>query len=391
VEVGNFSFRLRGTFVADVGGAHTFSLVTGGTGGRVSANGEVLLDNFGSTGRGTAFFGLGSEEIRATLDLEEGDEVELLAEFVSFEGLGAAAFMLGHLPPIPSDGIERAAAAAAGCDAAVVVVGLDQDSETEGEDRLTLDLPGRQAQLVRAVVAANPRTVVLVGAGSVVNLDCAQDAAAIAQTWYLGQETGGAVADVLTGSVPPSGRLPMTYGARLEDWPSWFNYPGEDGRVLYGEELFMGYRGFDERGTEPRYCFGHGLSYTTFEWGAVHVDRSEVSIGGDGAQRHAPALTLSVEVANTGAVAGAEVVQCYLHDGTGRVRRPDQELRGFAKVHLEAGATTVVEITLDERSFAAWDPAEDAWVVPSGDYEVRVGPSSRDVRGVVPVTVVDRS
>ena len=389
VGPGRFSFRLRGTFIADVAGAHTFSLITGGTGGRVLIDGVTVLDNFDSQRPGSAFFGLGSEEIRATVELEAGAEVELVAEFVSYEGLPVAAFLLGHLPPIDAGGIERAAAVAAASDVAVVVVGLDQDTETEGEDRLTLDLPGAQAALVRAVTAANPRTVVLVNAGSVVDLDCADGAAAVLQTWYLGQETGSAVADVLTGAHSPAGRLPMTYGRRLEDWPSWLNYPGEAGKVIYGEELFMGYRGFDEQATEPRWCFGHGLTYTTFDWGATTVDRDELPIAGDDPRRHRTAVTLRVEVTNAGDVAAHEVVQCYLHDGTGQVRRPDQELRAYAKVLLGPGETRSVELQVDERAFAAWEPVTGRWTVAPGDYELRVGPSSRDLRGVVPVTVVD--
>lgn len=389
VRTDDFSFRLRGTFTADVAGDHTFSLVTGGTGGRVVLDGECVLDNMGRARRGTMFFGLGSEEERVTVPLREGQEVDLLAEFVSFDAMRVAAFMLGHLPPVGADGVERAVAAAASSDVAIVVVGLDQDSETEGQDRLTLELPGRQADLVRAVTAANPRSVVLVNAGSVVDLDCADEAAAVAQTWYLGQETGLAVADVLLGAHAPSGRLPMTYGRRLEHWPSWLNYPGEDGRVLYGEELFMGYRGFDERDTEPRWCFGHGLTYTTFDWGQVHVSRDELAIAGTTPRRGAPVLRIDVPVTNDGPVAAHEVVQCYLHDGTGQRRRPDQELKGFAKVLVEPGSTATVGIELDERAFAAWDPASGVWTVSPGDYELRLGPSSRDVRAILPVTVVE--
>lgn len=389
VPAGGFSMRLRGTFTADVAGAHTFALIAGGTGGRLFVDGERVLDNFEDRRPGTAFFGLGSEEVRASVDLDAGQEVDLVAEFVSHEGLAVAAFLLGHLPPVGADGIGEAAAAAADSDVAVVVVGLDQDSETEGEDRLTLDLPGRQDELVRAVCAANPRTVVLVNAGSVVDLDCADDAAAIAQTWYLGQETGAAVADVLTGAHSPSGRLPTTYGRRLEDWPSWLNYPGEAGRVLYGEELFMGYRGFDERGTEPRWCFGHGLTYTTFEWGPARVDREELPIAGDDPDRRAVAATVRVDVTNTGSRAAAEVVQCYVHDGSGQLRRPDQELRAFAKVHLAPGETATVELDLDERAFAAWEPVAGRWTVFAGDVELRLGPSSRDLRAVLPISVTD--
>lgn len=389
VDVGDFSFRLRGTFTADVSGEHTFTLITGGTGGRVLLDGETVLDGFEDRRPGTAFFGLGSEEIRTTRQLEAGQQVELLAEFVSYEGLGAAAFLLGHVPPVHADGIERAAAAAASSDAAVVVVGLDQDSETEGEDRLTLDLPGRQADLVRAVCAANPRTVVVVNAGSAVDLDCADGAAAVLQSWYLGQETGAAVAQVLTGRHSPSGRLPLTYGRRLEDWPSWLNYPGEGGEVLYGEELFMGYRGFEERGTDVRWPFGHGLGYADLEWVAVRADCDQLALAGVEPERGRVALSIEVDLANVGDVDGHEVVQCYVHDGTGQLRRPDQELRGFAKVHLAAGASGTATIELDQRAFAAWDPDAHRWTISAGTYEVRLGSSSEDLRGELLVEVVD--
>ncbi len=389
VDVGNFSCRLRGTFTADIEGAHTFALITGGTGGRVTLDGRAVLDNFSDQRPGSAFFGLGSEEIRTTVDLVAGQTLELSAEFVSFDGMPAAACMVGHVPPVAVDGIERAVAAAARSDVAIVVVGLDQDTETEGEDRLTMDLPGAQADLVRAVTAVNERTAVLVGAGSVVNLDCADDAAAIAQTWYLGQEAGVAVADVLTGAHSPSGRLPMTYGHRVEEWPSWLNYPGEADRVLYGEELFMGYRGFDERETEPRWCFGHGLTYSSFDWGSTSVDHDEVPIAGVAPERHRTALTMRVELTNTGDVDAQEVVQCYVHDGSGVLRRPDQELAAFAKVALSPGQTRTVELMLDERAFAAWDPSAGCWTVAPGAYELRVGPSSRDLRAIVPIDVVD--
>ncbi len=390
VTGGDFSFRLRGTFVADVAGEHTFAMITGGTGGRVILDGQVVLDNFEGQQPGDAFFGLGSKEVRASVSFDAGDEVELVAEFISYEGMAVAAFLLGHVPPIHADGIARAAAAAADCDAAIVVVGLDQDSETEGEDRLTLSLPGAQGDLVRAVVAANPRTVVLINAGSAVDLDCAEGAPALAQIWYLGQEAGDAVADVLLGARSPSGRLPMTYGARLEDWPSWLNYPGEADEVLYGEELFMGYRGFEERGTEPRFCFGHGLGYTTIEWRAAATDADDLAIAGVVPEDRSRVLRVSVELTNVGDRAGAEVVQCYVHDGTGTLRRPDQELRAFAKVHLDPGASTTVDLDLDERAFAAWDPAQRRWTVAPGSYEVRLGVSSEELRATFDVDVVER-
>lgn len=390
VSGGDFSVRLRGTFVADVAGEHTFSLVTGGAGGRLVLDGEVLLDNFEDQRPGQAFFGLGSEEIRSTVVLEAGQEVDLSAEFVSYDGLPAAALLVGHHPPVAADGIERAAAAAAGADAAVVVVGLNQDAETEGEDRSTMALPGRQDELVRAVVAANPRTVVLVNAGSVVDLAGAQDAPALAQTWYLGQESGAAVADVLLGDRSPSGRLPMTYGRRVQDWPSWPNYPGEGGQVVYGEQHFMGYRGFAEAGRSPAFPFGHGLTYGEFLWGEVLPGELSVELDGDGGDDEvdaAPVLELTVPVTNTGAATAVEVVQCYVHDGTGTWRRPEHELRGFARLELAPGETSTATIALGRRAFAAWDPDQRSWRIAPGRHELRLGTSAEDVVAVVPVTV----
>ena len=387
VRGGAFSLRVRATFMADIGGEHTFSLVTGGTGGRLLLDGEVVLDNFDDQRPGTAFFGLGSEEVRAALQLEAGQRVQLVAEYVAYDGLPAAALLVGHVGPVAADGIELAARAAADADAAIVVVGLDQDTETEGEDRASLALPGRSDELIRAVTAANPRTVVLVNAGSVVDLDAAQGAPAVAQSWYLGQETGVAVARVLCGDESPSGRLPMTYGRRAEDWPSWLNYPGEDDHVLYGEQRFAGHRGFDESGVPPRFCFGHGLSYTTFGWSEPTVSPGRIQLAGADPRWGTPACEVAVEVSNTGDRSGAEVVQCYLVPVPRRPHRPQRQLVGFAKVHLAPGESAVVSITLDERSFAVWGRRRGAWRVDAGRYELRLGASIDEVRAVAIVEI----
>lgn len=376
VPSSEFGARLLGTFVAEETGEHTFGLVTGGY-GRLILGGEVLLDNFEDRRPGTAFFGLGSEEIRASVHMEAGEERELLVEFSSFEGLAVGGLLVGYVPPMPEDAFDRAVAAARDADVAVVVVGLNQDWETEGEDRASMALPGGQDELVQAVCAANPRTVVLVNAGSPVDLSCAVDAPALAQIWYPGQEGGDAVADVLCGVVSPSGRLPTTLGHRVEDWPSWLNYPGEDGKVLYGEELFMGYRGFDERGTEPAFCFGHGLTYTTFEWTDPMLDRD--SIDADELDGGAT-VTASVVVTNTGDRTATEVVQCYVTPAPSPVRRPRQELRGWGRVHLRPGESATVTIELGRRAFARWRTGEDpGWFVDPGTHGIRLSRSSRDV------------
>ncbi len=386
VRTDDFSLRLSATFTADVPGRHTFSLVTGGTGGRVLIDGETILDNYAGQVPGTAFFGLGSAEVTAGVDFDAGQSRQLVCEFTGYEGLAVAALMVGHLPPVPADGIARAAAAAADADLAIVVVGLNQDSETEGEDRDSIKLPGQQDELLEAVIEANPSTVVLVNAGSAVDLSSAAAAPALAQIWYLGQEAGLAVADVLTGSVSPSGRLPTTLGEREQDWPSYLNYPGSSGKVLYGEELFMGYRGFDRLGIDPAFCFGHGLSYSEFTWSEPLLNTESISLG---SLRDGSVVNLQVQVANIGAMTAADVVQVYVHDELSTLTRPDQELRAFTKVELAPGESTNVELSLDFRSFASWDPELGTWAIEPGRFQIRVARSSRDVVAQVKLDVTD--
>ena len=321
------------------------------------------------------------------MDLRAGDHVRVVGEMASFEGIPSAALLIGCLPPVPDDGIAAAAAAAA-ADVAVVVVGLNMDWETEGEDRTTMALPGAQDELIAAVAAANPRTIVAVNAGSPVSMDWADDVAAIAQLWYLGQETGGAVADVLVGDRNPSGRLPTTFPVRIEDTPSNTGsprtYPGVDDQVHYDEGVFVGYRHYDRAGVRPRFPFGHGLSYTSFDYDGPTLGRDNITADAlDGGEM----VTVSVDVTNSGDRTGSEVVQIYVGDLESSVERPPQELKGFSKVALAPGERATVSVNLDRRSFAYWDDAQGGWFVEPGDFEVRVGSSSRDIRGTARLTI----
>ncbi|MFI5044459.1 MAG: glycoside hydrolase family 3 C-terminal domain-containing protein, partial [Acidimicrobiales bacterium] len=266
----------------------------------------------------------------------------------------------------------------------IVVVGLDQDSETEGEDRASLSLPGDQDDLVRAVTAANPRTVVLVNAGAPVDLSSAIAAPGLAQVWYLGQESGDAVAGLLVGDAAPSGRLPTTFGARLDDWPSHATYPGTDGHVAYGDEGLVGYRGFDALGIDPVFCFGHGLTYTTFEWSDGRSAVAEISRQAleDGA-----VVSVGVTVTNVGDRAAADVVQCYVRPARPEPGRPPRRLATFAKVRLDPAESTEVHLELDHRSFATWDLSTSTWTVADGAHTIDVGASSRDLRSSVTIEI----
>jgi beta-glucosidase len=314
--------------------------------------------------------------VEGGIHLVEGEEHALRAEFVpAVDGagirVGVSGLDLRCQAPIAEDAFERAVQAAANADAAIVVVGTNADWETEGRDRKTTDLPGRQVELIRAVVGANARTAVVVNAGAPVTMDWADDVPAVLQSWFLGQETGNALADVLVGDHDASGRLPTTIPRRIEDTPAFTNYPGEFGRVEYGEGVFVGYRWYDARDIEPRFAFGHGLSYTSFDYSAVTASTTDAR----------------VRITNTGTRAGTEVVQLYVRDVESSVARPPKELKGFAKVTLSPGDSTDVAFALDDSAFAFWDASVGGWKVEPGEFELLVGSSSADIRQRATITV----
>jgi beta-glucosidase len=366
-----FSARLRGRLVAAVSGTHRLALTSAGR-SRLLAGGRELVDNWTAPQRGSSFFGYGSREVSGEIELRAGESVDLEIEFLQDRPGRIAGLRCGCLPPEPADAMERAEAAARGADAAVVVVGLDADWETEGRDRESFALPGRQDELVARVAAANPRTVVVVNAGSPVAMDWAERVPAIVQLWYPGQEGGNALADVLFGETDPGGRLPLTFPRRLEDAPALDHYPPRDGVLRYGEGRFVGYRGFDARGAAPLFPFGHGLSFARFEYGPLRLAREQLHAG--------DALECEIEVANAAGRAGSEVVQLYLSSPDAPEPEPPRELRAFAKLALGAGERRVVRFRLDERALAHWDAAGGGWRVAPGSYQVAVGRSSRDLR-----------
>jgi beta-glucosidase len=233
------------------------------------------------------------------------------------------------------------------------------------------------------VAAANPRTVVVVNAASPVTMDWADDVAAVVQMSYLGQETGAALAAVLFGDADASGRLTTTHPRRIEDCSSHTNFPGADGTVRYDEGVFVGYRHFDAHGIEPRWCFGHGLSYTTFAHSPLSVRHSDAVLAGD-AEAH---VVVNVDVTNTGLRRGSEVVQLYVGKADSAITRPDQELKGFEKVILDPGETTSVRFVLDRRAFSFWDTESATWRVEPGEHRIMAGSSSRAIKGTVTLSL----
>ena len=317
----------------------------------------------GEFARTPRFQGGGSSHVNATrVDdalgaLREHHDVAFAPGF-ALDGTGDAAALR-----------EEALAGARDADVTVVFVGLAESDESEGFDRFDIDLPVAQVELIRAVAAVSPRTVVVLSSGGIVSLeDWHDDVDAVLAGFLLGQAGGGALADLLTGAVDPSGRLAETIPLRLEDTPSHLNFPGEQGHVRYGEGVMVGYRHYTTVERAVRYPFGHGLSYTTVQTGDLQV----ATTGPDTA-------TVALTVTNTGERAGRHVVQVYVATTAGPVRRPARELRAFTKVSLEPGQSRTVTLQLDRRAFAYWDVREGGWVVAPGEYTVQVGRSAAEV------------
>jgi beta-glucosidase len=275
--------------------------------------------------------------------------------------------------------LAEACRAAGEADAAVVFVGLPPSFENEGADRTHMDLPPAHDALVEAVASVQPNLAVVVVCGAPVRLPWVEKTRALVLAGLGGQAAGGAIADVLTGRVNPSGRLAVTWPRRLEDTPAFLHFPGDGETVRYGEGIFVGYRHHDTADVAPRFAFGHGLSYTRFEYRGIETSAPRFA-DRDG-------LEVRVRVANTGARAGSEVVQLYLRDVASRVRRPAKELAAFEKVALGPGEETTVRFALDRRAFAFWDARMNAWATESGEFEVLAGASSRDVRLRATVTL----
>ncbi len=271
------------------------------------------------------------------------------------------------------DLIEAAVAAARQAEVAVVFVGLPGSYESEAYDREHMRLPEQHDQLVRAVSAANPRTIVVLSNGSSVLLPWASSVSAIVGAHLGGQAGGSAIVDVLFGRVNPSGKLAETYPVVQADHASDNFFPGEPRQVQYREGVYVGYRWFDTAGLDVAFPFGHGLSYTTFELGGLSV------VGGPDADAPGFELTCEVDVTNVGERAGAEVVQVYVRPPRSAIDRPERELAAFAKVHLEPGESRRVTLSIDRRSLAYFDVASGQWQVESGRHEILVGTSSREI------------
>jgi beta-glucosidase len=272
---------------------------------------------------------------------------------------------------------KEAAEAAAQSDVAIVVAGRYPKLESESFDVATMDLPAGQDELIEAVEAANPHTIVVLNTGDPVTMTRWVDKTpALVFMGYGGQEGGKALANILFGVANPSGKLPVTMPKQFEDSPAYGHYPGEHLKVNYAEGIYVGYRYYDTKKVEPQFPFGYGMSYTTFEYYELEVHGGRIGT---------KEPTVTVTVKNTGSRAGAEVVELYIHDGHSKIDRPEHELKGFRRVELKPGESKQVEFWLGRQDLSYWSPEKKSWVADAGTFEVQVGGSSRDVQLKAPL------
>ena len=275
--------------------------------------------------------------------------------------------------------LTQAVDAAREAEVAVIFAGLPDAFESEGADREHMRLPDNQNELIAAVAAVNPKTVVVLHGGSPVELPWLAQVPAVLCMYLGGEQAGAATVDLLYGKVNPSGHLAETWPIRLQDNPSYLNFPGDDGVVTYAEGIFVGYRYYDKKELPVNFPFGHGLSYTSFAYSNLSVDKEKLT--------DRETVTVSVDVSNMGTVAGKAAVQLYVRDVKSTVRRPLRELRDFAKVALQPCETKTVTFTLDKRAFAYYESKVQDFFVESGEFSIEIGESCRDIRLAKPVQV----
>lgn len=278
--------------------------------------------------------------------------------------------------------IAEAVAQAKNSDVAVVFAGGNRVVESESVDRKNIRLPFAQTELIKAVVAANPRTIVVLIGGAAYELgEVVAVAPTILWSWFNGSEGGNALADVILGKVNPSGKLPFTFPVKLEDVGAHAMnaYPGDSVKVDYVDDILVGYRWFDTKKIDPQFCFGYGLSYTSFEFGDATVVKTDFSKD--------ESIQVTLKLKNTGTVAGAEVVQLYVNHVNSSVVKADRELKAFAKVYLQAGQEKEVVLNLNAADLAYYDEASRNWVVETGNYNLMIGNSSRNISKTVGIEI----
>ncbi|KAL4870579.1 hypothetical protein BDV12DRAFT_165846 [Aspergillus spectabilis] len=370
---------MEGFFTPEEDGIYDFGVVVVGT-AKLLVDGEVVVDNTKNQRLGSAFFGNGTVEEQGSKELKAGQTYKITLQFgtaptsdIDTRGVvifGPGGFRFGAARRTTQEElISNAVALASKADQVVVFAGLTSEWETEGYDRPDMDLPPGTDDLISQVLDANPNAVIVLQSGTPVTMPWASKAKSLAQAWFGGNECGNGIADVLYGTVNPSGKLPLSFPVRLQDNPSYLNFRSERGRTLYGEDIYVGYRYYEKVNLPTLFPFGHGLSYTSFS----RQDLTLTTTAEQTKLADGEPITATVSVTNTGSVAGAETVQLWVLPPPTEVNRPVRELKGFAKVRLEPGETKTVEIVVEKKLATSWwDEKREAWASEKGVYEVHI-------------------
>ena len=361
-DVGKDNFSIIWTGRLTVPTTATYYLGThSDDGSRVYINDKLIVDNWGD-----------HAPVTQTGMLELTAETPVNIKVMMYEHGGGASIKL-LIQQLKDSPLESAVKLASEADATILFMGFSDQYETEGSDRSSNALPPEQLELLDKVCAVTENVVVMInsGAGILMN-DWEPKVDAIIEAWYPGEQGGVALASILLGSVNPSGKLITTFFKTDEDRPTFHNYPGENDELNYEEGLFVGYRHYDKMNIDPLYAFGHGLSYTSFEYSDLQLSSRNIKAGEN--------IEITLSLKNTGERAGSEIVQLYLNDTKSSVIRPEKELKGFSKVQLEPGESKEVRMTLKPEDLMFWDKSTSDWKAEAGKFNVLVGASSRDIR-----------
>ena len=361
----NISVKFSCAYTPDISGSHEFEIFGIGQ-CRLLIDGNELIDNWTSTEPGEAFFTFGSAAKKGVMNFKKGITYKIEVQY-HFEG-GFPAVYIGCQAPDEVDIFQEAIDIASNADEVLLIVGTNSDWETEGNDRADFNLPANQNKLIEAILEANQNTVIAINTGSPVQMPWAKKANSIVQTWFAGQEFGNALVDILSGQVNPSGKLTTTFPVRIEDTPAYKIYPGNDLQMNYDEKLLVGYKWYQRNSIEPLFCFGHGLSYTNFNYQNLEVTT-------DGGFN----VSCKFDIQNIGDIAGSETAQCYISFAAPLPQEPLMTLQGFVKEDIGVNEIKKLEIKLGPRNFSNWSVDTNTWQIRGGTYKILIGSSSEKI------------
>ena len=361
----NISVKFSCTYKPDISGLHEFEVFGIGK-CRLLIDGNELIDNWTSSDPGEAFFTFGSASKKGVANFQKGKAYKIEVQY-HFEGSFPAVY-IGCQAPDEVDIFQEAIEIASHADEVILIAGTNSDWETEGNDRADFNLPANQNKLIEAILETNQNTVVVINTGSPIHMPWEKKAKAIIQTWFAGQEFGNALVDILSGKVNPSGKLPTTFPVRIEDTPAYKNYPGNDLQMNYDEKQLVGYRWYEVKSIRPLFCFGHGLSFTNFNYQNLEVTTDSDFI-----------VTCNFEIQNIGDISGLEIAQCYVSFASPLPGEPCKTLQGFVKEEIDANELKKVEIKLGPRNFSYWSVETNTWQIREGSYQILIGSSSENI------------